>query len=407
MKKNLKNTYLFALKGYDRVRAIYKLRKSINKFGDKLGKKTHILNIILKNNIINDKFIDLNITKFYPGTKPINFKNFLIKHNNNIQYSEEIKNSNNCVDEIATTNQTNEIISSKIFMNKDNLNRNDKLDNASKEKIKSYISKTKENKTNSCINKIKVRKKNLVKKISVEYKNDTKIFDIFNPPQKYRKSPMIFSSSNSDIHSHNISSRNNNKEIITIKKYNNKPKKNFHKSVSNNSNFNMSLYNKNIIPKIKILKLNTNKHLNNFQKSYSTSNISKAHIKSRNVANKIYSNNSQRKTILSKNITLPDESNINNINLTKDNEEIINEKFISKGMNTLMTKTFDFYKRSKIPSYIRLPKINKISFPMEILGPTYKINNGSVDQYFIVKDEQKQIINKIQIAPIDNFKSLI
>ena len=139
MKKNLKNTYLFALKGYDRVRAIYKLRKSINKFGDKLGKKTHILNIILKNNIINDKFIDLNITKFYPGTKPINFKNFLIKHNNNIQYSEEIKNSNNCVDEIATTNQTNEIISSKIFMNKDNLNRNDKLDNASKEKIKSYL----------------------------------------------------------------------------------------------------------------------------------------------------------------------------------------------------------------------------------------------------------------------------
>ena len=405
MKKNLKNTYLFALKGYDRVRAIYKLRKSINKFGDKLGKKQHILNIILKNNIINDKFIDLNITKFYPGTKPINFKNFLIKHSNNIQYSEEIKNSNNCTDEIATTNQTNEIISSKIFMNKNNLNKNEKLDNASKEKIISYNSKTKENKTNSFFNK--VNKKNLVKKISVEYKNDTKIFDIFNPPQKYRKSSMCFSSSNSDIHSNIISSRNNNKDIITIKKYNNKPKKNYQKTNSNNNNFNMSLYNKNIIPKIKILKLSTNKNLNNSQKSYSTSNISKIHMKSRNIANKIYSNNSQRKIILSKNISLPDESNINNINLTKDNEEIINEKFISKGMNTLMTKTFNFYKRSKIPSYIRLPKINKISFPKEIIGPTYKINNGTLDQYYIVKDEQKQIINKIQIAPIDNLKSLM
>ena len=73
MKKNSFDFLWLQLKGYDRVRAIYKLRKNINKFGDKLGKKNMILNNILHKDLIGYKFMDLNITRFFPKEKKINF----------------------------------------------------------------------------------------------------------------------------------------------------------------------------------------------------------------------------------------------------------------------------------------------------------------------------------------------
>ena len=183
MKKNLKNAHWFELKGYDRVRAIFKLRKSINKFGDKLGKKNHILNIILKNNITNNKFIDLNITRFYPEAKPINFSNYLIKQSNNVQFYEEKKNSNiYSTEEKSTTYQTNEIITNNIIKNNDNSNRNDKFYNVSKEIVKSYISKIK----NFHV-LIKKEKKALLKKFQLIIKMIRKILISSNHYKKKEK----------------------------------------------------------------------------------------------------------------------------------------------------------------------------------------------------------------------------
>lgn len=411
MKKNLKNAHWFELKGYDRVRAIFKLRKSINKFGDKLGKKNHILNIILKNNITNNKFIDLNITRFYPEAKPINFSNYLIKQSNNVQFYEEKKNSNiYSTEEKSTTYQTNEIITNNIIKNNDNSNRNDKFYNVSKEKVKSYISKTKIDKKFSCINK--ERKKSFIKKISIDYKNDTKNFNFFQPLQKERKNSIFFNSSSSDIHSNNISPRYNNNNInntitINLKKYVNKQENNIYKTALNNSTLNMSLFNKNIIPKIKFIKINSKKILDKFKKSYSTSNINKINIKSRNISNKIYNNKAQKKKESTKYKTISVESNINHINLSRNSEKNIDGNIKSKGMNKLMTKTFKFFKRKKMPSYLNLPKINKISFPKDEFysGNNYKINNGSFDHYIILKDEKNQVINKILTN--DKFNSLI
>ena len=408
MKKNLKNTHWFALKGYDRVRAIFKLRKSINKFGDKLGKKKHILNIILKNNFINNKFIDLNITRFYPEAKPINFSNYLIKQSNNVQFYEEKKYSNlYSTDEKSTTIQTNDILTGNIIKNNDNFIKNDKFNGVSKEKIKYYIHEAKKDKKISCI---KVRKKSFIKKISIDYKNDTKNYNSIQPLQKERKNSIFFNSSTSDINSNNISPRynNNTNNTINLKKYlNKKENNNIYKNALNNSNLNISLFNKNIIPKIKLIKLNSKKILNIFIKSYSTSNINKINIKSKNIANKIYNNKFQKKKESNKYKTISFESNINSINLSRNSEKNINENLKSKGMNKLMTKTFKSFKRKKIPSYLNLPKINKITFPKKEFysGFNYKINNCSFDHYIILKDEKNQVINKI--FTYDKFNSLI
>ena len=59
----MKNKFDFHFKGYDRVRAIHKIRQSINKFGDKLGKKNKILNGLKRKDIIGNEFINLTISK--------------------------------------------------------------------------------------------------------------------------------------------------------------------------------------------------------------------------------------------------------------------------------------------------------------------------------------------------------
>ena len=156
----------------------------------------------------------------------------------------------------------------------------------------------------------------------------------------------------------------------------------------------MSLFNKNIIPKIKFIKINSKKILDKFKKSYSTSNINKINIKSRNISNKIYNNKAQKKKESTKYKTISVESNINHINLARNSEKNIDGNIKSKGMNKLMTKTFKFFKRKKMPSYLNLPKINKISFPKDEFysANNYKINKGSFDHYIILKDEKNQVL---------------
>ena len=406
MKKNVEDIHWIKSKGYDRVRAIFKLRKSISQFGDKLGKKNKLLNNILKNNFITNKFNDLNITRFYPEAKPINFSNFLIRRSNDLFYSEEIKNSKMT---FCKENEINAIIHRSIFKKDENLIKEEKLDNST-EKIKSYISRKKEEQ-NNISNNNKTRNKSKDNKNALQHNNNQKKLKYFYPIQKNKQSSGFFISSSSDFQSVNISPRYRNNNIINLKKNKNinLNKDKVHITALNNSNIYMSLYNKNIIPKIKILKLNTKKTRNEFQKSHSTNNISNTpHIKSRNMTGKKYNFKSQHKFTKinfrkNKNI---EESNTYNNNLLKSSEDIINNNLISKGINTLMTRTFNFYKRKRIPSYIRFPKINLILLPQNEtdLENNYIINNGSFENYILLKDLQNQIINKLY--SIDIFNSL-
>ena len=54
--------------------AIHKLKKDINKYGDKLGKKNSLLNKIKTKNIIGNEFKDLTINKIHLEEKKKSFK---------------------------------------------------------------------------------------------------------------------------------------------------------------------------------------------------------------------------------------------------------------------------------------------------------------------------------------------
>ena len=71
------NNPWFHLKGYDRVRAIYKLQQSINKFGDKLGKKNNMKSLSSTQKEINLTHYSslINSTVNYPSMNGKSKKN--------------------------------------------------------------------------------------------------------------------------------------------------------------------------------------------------------------------------------------------------------------------------------------------------------------------------------------------
>ena len=92
----------FHLKGYERVMAIHKIKQSINKFGDKLGKKNNILNNIKRKNIFGGDLINLSLNINNREEKKPSLKlNLLNKkvQNNEEEYNNE-KNENVCNDNI-------------------------------------------------------------------------------------------------------------------------------------------------------------------------------------------------------------------------------------------------------------------------------------------------------------------
>jgi len=428
MKKNGINTLWFHLKGYDKVRAIHKLRQSINKFGDKLGKKNNILNNILTKNFISKKFIDLNIARYYPKTKPIKFSNDLIrmKHNdftkdNNddkISMDEATKNvveslSNNKEKEVKITNLNNSEgkIENNYFSKAKNTkkyidyNYNKRTNNneLKNNKIKSYKRKDRE------IKSIEITKRNIngsgVDENFLSYlRNISKFHKLFQPIMKSRINNEYLSSSidNKDINNNKISSRNNNKNIGIINYNHNKNNLLEQKPLSNKNKNNTLLYRKKIIPKIKLVKLISNESLKNLQKNYSTlsvGRISNLKIKSRNFFGKRYNTKMKMIKLMHRNVIEETNKDIN-CNLVKNNSESINEKYVNKGMNTSTTQQYNNYNRKRIPSYIRLPNIKRISFPKEDtdLGINDKINNsnsnGSFDYYMFIKDIRNKFTNK-------------
>ena len=134
MKKNSNDLLWFQLKGYDRVRAIYKLKKDINKYGDKLGKKNNILKNILHKDLKSYLFMDLNITRLYPKTKPIQFSNDLIKNKHN---SDEVKNNS---EQKLIIDQTTKTIITNALNNQENQGNSDYSNNSPKVKIKNKYS---------------------------------------------------------------------------------------------------------------------------------------------------------------------------------------------------------------------------------------------------------------------------
>lgn len=401
MKKNSNDLLWFQLKGYDRVRAIYKLKKDINKYGDKLGKKNNILKNILHKDLKSYLFMDLNITRLYPKTKPIQFSNDLIKNKHN---SDEVKNNS---EQKLIIDQTTKTIITNALNNQENQGNSDYSNNSPKVKIKNkYFSKIKSEKNILNDNK-KIENDDSVKKKLFNKKNVNQNSKFFQQVNRNKTSNAFFSQSRTNIDkSHlNISPKKNkeNPELINfIQRHENVQNQ---KLLVNTNNKNMSLYNKKNIPKIQILKFKKNKNSISSNKSDSSFNndAPKMRTQTRNLNVKKYKNKSETKM---KKIKVIKRENSQDKSLRSLNYEhssfqnsgqILNDTLINKGINTSMTASYNFYNKKRIPSYIRLPYIDKISFPKisPNFGNILMENNSNIKENNIfLKDEKKQIINK-------------
>ena len=401
MKKNSNDLLWFQLKGYDRVRAIYKLKKDINKYGDKLGKKNNILKNILHKGLKSYIFMDLNITRLYPKTKPIQFSNDLIKNKHN---SDEVKNNS---EQKLIIDQTTKTIITNALNNQENQGNSDYSNNSPKVKIKNkYFSKIKSEKNILNDNK-KIENDDSVKKKLFNQKNVNQNYKFFQQVNRNKTSNAFFSQSRTNIDkSHlNISPKKNkeNPELINfIQRHENVQNQ---KLLVNTNNKNMSLYNKKNIPKIQILKFKKNKNSISSNKSDSSFNndAPKMRTQTRNLNVKKYKNKSETKM---KKIKVIKRENSQDKSLRSLNYEhssfqnsgqILNDTLINKGINTSMTASYNFYNKKRIPSYIRLPYIDKISFPKisPNFGNILMENNSNIKENNIfLKDEKKQIINK-------------
>lgn len=404
MKKNSNDLLWFQLKGYDRVRAIYKLKKDINKYGDKLGKKNNILKNILHKDLKSYLFMDLNITRLYPKTKPIQFSNDLIKNKHN---SDEVKNNS---EQKLIIDQTTKTIITNALNNQENQGNSDYSNNSPKVKIKNkYFSKIKSEK-NILNDNNKIENDDSVKKMLFNKKNVNQNSKFFQQVNRNKTSNAFFSQSRTNIDkSHlNISPKKNkeNPELINfIQRHENVQNQ---KLLVNTNNKNMSLYNKKNIPKIQILKFKKNKNSISSNKSDSSINndAPKMRTQTRNLNVKKYKNKSETKM---KKIKVIKRENSQDKSLRSLNYEhssfqnsgqILNDTLINKGINTSMTASYNFYNKKRIPSYIRLPYINKISFPKisPNFGNILMENNSNIKEnnIFLKDEKNKLLINNIK-----------
>jgi len=190
---------------------------------------------------------------------------------------------------------------------------------------------------------------------------------------------------------------------------------------SNNTMHNSILYkkilfsNKNIAHKFKYgpkqkIKLNC-KLVNLGGGSLSTGNINqkKPSIKNRTLFCTKYNSSKMKLTKIKVSKTQNDlfdkyyesrnteEKNSLNNNTKNFGQQTINDYYLNLRNRWDLTRNFNLYKR--IPSYIRLPNINKVSFPNDIL----KSENNEIgfnydnycNNYFYLKDSKNQSINKI------------
>ena len=392
------HTISFNLKGYDRVMAIHKLKQSINKYGDKSGKKHKLLNNIRRKDIIGNNFINLSInrnkSKEEKSSIKINILNKKIlqslvnynkmKSNNNKFIIKQELTKNLLDDEKIQNENENEILSSSYDYR---IKETDLFSSSNKIFINDNSnSKRNKNKDLPRMNLIKSNLNSTIRK--------TKTYNNFYKLLNKSLSPI------------------NNKNKIIIQE-----KEQLIKSKLQNSNNedNITFKNRKFIPKIRNLKLGTklkkvklNCKIVKLGRNFSAGNIklNEENTKTRTLFYKKYKKTkdmklTKRKKTKSYNNIKEGKTNFfnnkrenifRNENMKNFGQQTMNEYYI----NNNRINSFNLLKR--IYSYIRLPNINKINFPKEslksgnnVLGFNFDYN----DNYLYLKDIKNQSLNKI------------
>ena len=379
---------MFHLKGYDRVMAIHKLKESINKYGDKLGKKSKILNNIRNRNIIGNNFINLTINK--------------------IKLNEEIKPSHkiNLINKKIQNNEDDYKIETPIKKKRiktgiiNNLlkEENSKIDNEKDILSNSYDYKMRE--TDIFSNIIKKDTNNKVSDLIPNMKN-------YNSIKKNKTYNNFYNLLNKEL----LSNDSNHKyeyqdQIPIIKPIFIKQRK--YKYIN--------YRNKTIIPKFRSLKLGTkplkmklNCKIIKLEKKYPSFSIGSNKPNDVVIKKRILFYNKYKKTKdmkLTKSKASKSQNNLfdNEIfwykngdnTIIKDNTKNFGQQTINSNMNKTQSMNCNLL---RIYSYIRLPNINRINYPDEklnLVNYNYGINSNFFNNnYFYLKDIKNQSINKI------------
>ena len=400
----------FNMKGYDRVRAIYKLKQSINKFGDKLGRKNKLLNKIKRKDKIGHNFINLTINKMPPKDIRPSFT-IDILNQKFVDITEDSKNDLSKEEQKAKE----EMIES--LLNDENIkNENDVLNN-------SYEYKLKETDLFSQSNQKESNNQILIHDFSNSKNNKNKEFTYLNIIQSMKNFNTVRKNKTYNNDFYNILNKRispinkndykfQNRKIIIKSKFlngNNTEKNKYNKII---------FHNKKIIPKFRSLKLGTkpkmklNYNVIKLGKNFSIGNIrqNELSIKTRLLFYNKYKKKKEMKltkikTSKSQNDICEAESDSYNSgggvsDCTKNfGQQTMNGNYLSKKYNLPISININVFKR--IPSYIRLPNINRVSFPKDNLiknksdcGINFDYYNKN-NNYFYLKDIENNSTNKI------------
>ena len=400
----------FNMKGYDRVRAIYKLKQSINKFGDKLGRKNKLLNKIKRKDKIGHNFINLTINKMPPKDIRPSFT-IDVLNQKFVDITEDSKNDLSKEEQKAKE----EMIES--LLNDENIkNENDVLNN-------SYEYKLKETDLFSQSNQKESNNQILIHDFSNSKNNKNKEFTYLNIIQSMKNFNTVRKNKTYNNDFYNILNKRispinkndykfQNRKIIIKSKFlngNNTEKNKYNKII---------FHNKKIIPKFRSLKLGTkpkmklNYNVIKLGKNFSIGNIrqNELSIKTRLLFYNKYKKKKEMKltkikTSKSQNDICEAESDSYNSgggvsDCTKNfGQQTMNGNYLSKKYNLPISININVFKR--IPSYIRLPNINRVSFPKDNLiknksdcGINFDYYNKN-NNYFYLKDIKNNSTNKI------------
>ncbi len=414
MKSNSNNSIFLHMKGYDRVRAIYKLKQSIKKFGDKLGRKNKLLNKIKRKDEIGHDFINLTINRLQPkNSRPNIFFNLF--QNKDKKTEEKFKNDS-----------SKEESKNKGFIGELNYN---KTKNELEVSNNSFDINLKDAGFESLTN----RKKNSDQQTLVnDYSNfRTKQFkklSLYKIIKNFKKMNISNNETYSNENNDNPYISPLNKKICPINYYlynhKNEIKNNidsYLRSSSMNKNLKPLIENRKNPLKFRNFKLGTNPpkmkvnyNIIKLGRNFSLGNVgqSDSNINSRLLFYKKYKKKKEMKLTKS-NISKSqgrnndgegegDSSHTGSIGsgyirdqmMKKLEQQTIHNDSINKKNKPPITYNRHYYK--KIPTYVRLPNINKISFPKIKIRTQSNCDNSNINNsYFYVKDEKNNSINKV------------
>ena len=402
MKRSGSNTINFNMKGYDRVRAIYKLKQSINKFGDRLGRKNKLLNEIKRSDNIGNDFINLTINKVQPkNSRSTLFFNIFKKRSNdsveknkNDSYKEECKGKGYEFE----------------FNENKNQNGNELLNNSYDIKFKEtgLLSHSNRNSSNNYQNDFS------------DYRNQQKKLSFIKIKQNLKRNHIVnHKKCDNDIHYQSSLNKNIseiNKKIFHKIEIHNNDKGSIYSAVNYNY-ITLVDKNKNAV-KYRNLKLGTKPKMKikyniiKLGRHFSNYNINQSDI---NIKSRLLFYNKYKK----KNVMKLTKIKISKSRMEKSKGEGERESCHTGGgyMREYMMKnlehqnfhqneenkapiTFNRHSFKKIPSYVRLPNISRISLPKNNLGASND-NGIKIDycdksnNFFYLKDEKNNSLNKI------------